>query len=85
VGRICAGAMLILLWGPAYSTSSPSTAAGLGDTETRGSIDIWHFFSNLNKYVEELKEMAGVVGIDHVSIGTDQQVAPSSLQETSAG
>jgi len=28
-----------------------------------------------------LKEMVDVLGVDHVSIGTDQQVAPGSLQD----
>ncbi len=27
-----------------------------------------------------MKEVVDVVGVDHVSIGTDQQVAPGSLQ-----
>ena len=40
--------------------------------ETGGSIGIWHFFPNLDKYVEGLKEMVDIVGVDHVSIGTDQ-------------
>src|SRR5579864_2551242 len=40
--------------------------------ETGGSIGIWHFFPSLDKYVEGIKEMADVVGVDHVSIGTDQ-------------
>jgi membrane dipeptidase len=48
--------------------------------ETGGSIGIWHFFPSIDKYVDGLKEMAEVVGVDHVSIGTDQQVAPGSLQ-----
>jgi membrane dipeptidase len=39
--------------------------------ETGGSIGIWHFFSSLDRYVDGLKEMADVVGVDHVSIGTD--------------
>jgi membrane dipeptidase len=49
--------------------------------ETGGSIGIWHFFPSLEKYVEGLKEMADVVEVDHVSIGTDQQVRPGSLQD----
>src|SRR5689334_24604906 len=49
--------------------------------ETGGSIGIWHFFATLDKYVEGLKEMVDVVGIDHVSIGTDQQVNPGSVQD----
>jgi len=39
--------------------------------ETGGSIGIWHFFATLEKYVDGLKEMADVVGVDHVSVGTD--------------
>ena len=48
--------------------------------ETGGSIGIWHFFPSLDKYVEGLKEMADIVGVDHVSVGTDQQVRPGSMQ-----
>jgi membrane dipeptidase len=40
--------------------------------DTGGSVGIWHFFPNLDRYVDGLKEMAEIVGIDHVSIGTDQ-------------
>ena len=40
--------------------------------ETGGSVGIWHFFPSLDKYVDGLKEMAEIVGVDHVSIGTDQ-------------
>lgn len=49
--------------------------------ETGGSIGVWHFFPTLDRYVEALKEVAEVVGPDHVSIGTDQQVAPGTLQD----
>jgi membrane dipeptidase len=49
--------------------------------ETGGSIGIWHFFPSLDKYVDGMKEMVDVVGVDHVSIGTDQQVSPGSLQD----
>jgi membrane dipeptidase len=49
--------------------------------ETGGSIGIWHFFPSLDAYVQGVKEMVDVVGVDHVSIGTDQQVAPGSLQD----
>jgi membrane dipeptidase len=48
--------------------------------ETGGSIGIWHFFPSLDRYVDGLKEMVDVVGVDHVSVGTDQQVAPGSVQ-----
>jgi membrane dipeptidase len=44
---------------------------------------MWHFFPNLDKYVEALKEMADVVGVDHVSIDPDQQVVPGSVQDYS--
>jgi membrane dipeptidase len=40
--------------------------------ETGGSVGIWHFFPSLERYVEGIKEMADVIGVDHVSIGTDQ-------------
>lgn len=49
--------------------------------ETGGSIGVWHFFPSLEKYVEGLKEMAEVVGVDHVSIGTDQHVTPGSVRD----
>ena len=39
--------------------------------ETGGAIGIWHFFASLERYVDGLKEMADIVGVDHVSIGTD--------------
>ena len=39
--------------------------------ETGGAIGIWHFFPTLEGYVDGLKEMVDVVGVDHVSIGTD--------------
>ncbi len=58
---------------------SPDHARAIA--ETGGSIGIWHFFASLDKYVEGLKEMADVVGVDHVSIGTDQQVTPGSVQD----
>jgi membrane dipeptidase len=51
--------------------------------ETGGSIGIWHFFPSLDKYVDGLKEMAEIVGVDHVSIGTDQHVTPGSVQDYS--
>ncbi len=49
--------------------------------ETGGSIGIWHFFPSLDKYVDGVKEMVDIVGVDHVSIGTDQQVAAGILQD----
>jgi membrane dipeptidase len=49
--------------------------------ETGGAIGIWHFFPSLEKYVDGLKEMADVVGVEHVCVGTDQQVTPGTLQD----
>jgi membrane dipeptidase len=49
--------------------------------ETGGSIGVWHFFPSLEKYVDGLKEIVDVVGVDHVSIGTDQHVTPGSMQD----
>lgn len=51
--------------------------------ETGGAIGIWHFFASLEKYVDGLKEMVDVVGVDHVCIGTDQQVNPGIVQDYS--
>jgi microsomal dipeptidase-like Zn-dependent dipeptidase len=48
---------------------------------TAGAVHTWHFFPSLDKYVDGLKEMAEIVGVDHVSIGTDQQVTPGSMQD----
>jgi len=43
----------------------------------------WLGSLSLEKYVHGLKEMVDVVGIEHVCIGTDQQVRPASLQDYS--
>jgi membrane dipeptidase len=51
--------------------------------ETGGSVGIWHFFPSLDKYVDGLKEMVEIVGVDHVSIGTDQHVTPGSVRDYS--
>jgi membrane dipeptidase len=58
---------------------SPGHARAIADTG--GSIGVWHFFSSLDKYVDGLKEMAETVGVDHVSIGTDQHVTPGTVQD----
>jgi len=49
--------------------------------ETGGSIGIWHFFPSLDRYVDGLKEMAEIVGVEHVSIGTDQHVTPGCVPD----
>jgi len=58
---------------------TPDHARAIADTG--GSIGIWHFFPSLEKYVDGLKEMAEIVGVDHVSIGTDQHVTPGSVPD----
>lgn len=58
---------------------TPDHARAIADTG--GSVGIWHFFPSLDRYVEGLKEMADVVGVDHVSIGTDQHVTPGSVPD----
>jgi membrane dipeptidase len=49
--------------------------------ETGGSVGIWHFFPSLDRYVDGLKEMAEIVGVDHVSIGTDQFDARGCVED----
>jgi membrane dipeptidase len=48
---------------------------------TGGAIGIWHFFPSVERYVDGVREMVDVVGVDHVCIGTDQQTAPGTLQD----
>jgi membrane dipeptidase len=48
---------------------------------TDGTIGVWHFFPDLERYVAGIREMVDFVGVDHVSVGTDQQVNPGSLQD----
>jgi membrane dipeptidase len=49
--------------------------------ETGGSVGIWHFFPSLDRYVDGLKEMAEIVGVDHVSVGTDQLDARGCVED----
>lgn len=49
--------------------------------ETGGVVGLWHFFPSVERYVEGIKEMVDVVGVDHVGVGTDQQMAPGSIQD----
>jgi membrane dipeptidase len=58
---------------------SPDHARAIA--ETGGSIGIWHFFPSLDRYVDGLKEMADIVGVDHVSIGTDQFDARGCVED----
>ena len=48
---------------------------------TGGVIGIWHFFQGMTRYVQGIKEMVDVVGVEHVGVGTDQQVSPGTLQD----
>jgi len=58
---------------------TPDHARAIADTG--GSVGIWHFFPNLDKYVDGLKEMADIVGVDHVSVGTDQFDARGCVED----
>jgi membrane dipeptidase len=58
---------------------SPDHARAIAGTG--GAVGIWHFFPSLDRYVEGLKEMADTVGVDHVSIGTDQFDARGCLED----
>ena len=49
--------------------------------ETGGSVGVWHFFPSIDRYAEGLKEMAEIVGVDHVSIGTDQFDARGCVED----
>jgi membrane dipeptidase len=56
---------------------TPDHARALADTG--GCIGIWHFFPTFERYAEGLKEMADVVGVDHVSVGSDASRTPGLL------
>jgi membrane dipeptidase len=49
--------------------------------QTGGAIGLWHFFPSFPRYVDGLKEMVDVVGVDHVSIGTDTASTPGLMSE----
>ncbi|HYB71500.1 MAG TPA: membrane dipeptidase [Candidatus Bathyarchaeia archaeon] len=49
--------------------------------ESGGSIGIWHFFATPELYADGLKEMVDVVGVDHVSIGTDMASSAGLFQD----
>jgi len=67
------------------ASDGPDTADGPAGAraiaETGGAVGIWHFFPSLERYVESLKEMADIVGVDHVSIGTDQHFTLGSVPD----
>jgi membrane dipeptidase len=58
---------------------SPGYARAIA--ETGGSVGIWHFFPSIDRYVDGLKEMAEIVGVDHVSIWTDQFDARGCVED----
>jgi membrane dipeptidase len=49
--------------------------------QTGGAVGLWHFFPSFPRYVDGLKEMVDVVGVDHVSIGTDTSSNPGLMSE----
>jgi membrane dipeptidase len=58
---------------------SPDHARMVADTG--GVVGLWHFFPSIERYVQGIKEMVDVVGVDHTGVGTDQQVAPGAIQD----
>jgi Membrane dipeptidase (Peptidase family M19) len=52
--------------------------------ETGGAIGIWHFFPSLEKFVDGLKEMVDVVGVDHVCIAAGRSGHCAGLLEMGA-
>ena len=48
--------------------------------ETGGAIGIWHFFASPELYADGLKEMVDVVGVDHVSLGSDHSSSQGLLK-----
>lgn len=51
--------------------------------DTGGVVGVWHFFPSLARMADGVAEMVDAVGVDHVGIGTDQQVARGALQDYS--
>lgn len=49
--------------------------------DTGGVVGIWHFFPSVERYVDGIKEMVDVVGVDHVGVGTDQQMTGGAIQD----
>lgn len=58
---------------------SPDHARMVADTG--GVVGLWHFFPSVERYVEGIKEMVDVVGVDHVGVGTDQQMSPGAIPD----
>ncbi len=49
--------------------------------DTGGVVGLWHFFPSMERYVDGIKEMVDAVGVDHVGIGTDQQLANGAIAD----
>lgn len=60
---------------------SPAHAQAVADTG--GAVGVWHFFPTLQRYVDGLKELVDVVGVDHVCIGTDASLGPGVMPDHS--
>jgi membrane dipeptidase len=58
---------------------TPDHARAVADTG--GVVALWHFFPTLERYVDGIRELVDVVGVEHVGIGTDQQKAPGAVQK----
>jgi hypothetical protein len=56
-----------------------------GSAAIERSIGVWRFFPSLDNYVEGLREMGDVVGVDYVSVGTDQYVTRRPCAMTANG
>ncbi len=46
--------------------------------ETGGVIGLWHLFSSGQKWVEGIREMVDLVGVEHVGIGTDTGIGTAN-------
>jgi len=57
---------------------TPDHARAVADTG--GVIALWHFFPTLERYVDGVRELVDLVGVDHVGIGTDQGTTPGVVQ-----
>jgi membrane dipeptidase len=76
-----------LLRNPATPPGSPLAARQVSPdharmiADTGGVVGVWHFFSSMRQYVDGIRAMVDVVGVDHVCIGTDQQVAKGLIHD----
>lgn len=60
---------------------SPAEAKQVADAG--GVIGVWpHLASSAREYAENIKAMVNIMGIDHVSIGTDSKITPEVWEKT---